>query len=108
MKGYVHEDSLFIVRDALMLITAKEKISWMRANNHFHSWLVPMNGFQDGTPYDGRPLVNSSKFTSLYNSINRYILHSLRFHCVLVHFVLDGEGTDDEERIMPTVFYTPK
>ena len=30
MKGYVHEDDLFIVHDALVLITAKDTIKWMK------------------------------------------------------------------------------
>ena len=30
MKGSVHEDDFFIVHDALVLMTAKEKINWMR------------------------------------------------------------------------------
>ena len=34
----------------------------------------------------------------LYNSLNRDILQSLFLHCVLIHFVLDGDGTDEEER----------
>ena len=29
MKGSVHEDDLFIVHDALVLITGKETIKWM-------------------------------------------------------------------------------
>ena len=44
MKRYVHEDDLFIVHDALVLMTAKEKIKWMKDNNYFHSWFLPMNG----------------------------------------------------------------
>ena len=44
----------------------------------------------------------------LDNSLNRDILHSLRFHCVLNLFVLDGEGTDEEERNMCFSFSTPK
>ena len=44
----------------------------------------------------------------LDNSINRDILHSLRFHCVLSRFVLDGEGPDEEERNMRFSFSTPK
>ena len=31
MKGSVHEDDLFIVHDALVLMTAKEAIKWMDA-----------------------------------------------------------------------------
>ena len=30
MKGSVHEDDLFIVHDALVLITVKETIEWMK------------------------------------------------------------------------------
>ena len=58
MKGSVHEDDLFIIHDALVLMTAKETIEWMKEKNHFHRWLLPMSGLQDGTPYDGRPVDN--------------------------------------------------
>ena len=108
MKGYFHEDDLFIVRDALVLMTAKETIKWMKENNFFHRWLLTMNGFQDGTPYAGRPVGNSPEFMPLDNSLNRDILQSLRFHCVLGRFFLDGEGTDKEERNMRFSFSTPK
>ena len=108
MKGSVHEDDLFIVHDALVLRTAKETIEWTKENNYFHRWLLSMNGLQDGTPYDGRPVGNSPKFMPLENSLNRYILNSLRFHCVLSRFVLDGEGTDEEERNMQSSFSTPR
>ena len=67
-----------------------------------------MNGLQDGTPYAGRPVGNSPEFMPLDNSINRDILNSLRFHCVLGRFVLDGEGTDEEERNIRFSFSTPK
>ena len=94
MKGSVHEDDFFIVHDALVLMTAKETIKGMKEKNCFHRWLLPMNGLQDGTPYAGRPVGNIPEFMCLDNSLNRDILHSLRFHFVLGRFVLDGEGTD--------------
>ena len=78
-------------------MTAKETIKWMKENNYFHRWLLPMNALQDGTPYSGRPVGNIPKFMPLYNSLNRDILHSLRFHSVLSRFFLDGKGTDEEE-----------
>ena len=34
MKGSVHEDDLFIVHDALVLMTAKETIQWMKEKNY--------------------------------------------------------------------------
>ena len=51
MKGSVHEDYFFIVHDALVLMTAKETIQWMKEKNYYHRWLLPMNGLQDGTHY---------------------------------------------------------
>ena len=80
----------------------------MKENNYFHRWLLPMNGFQDRTPYDGLPLGNSPGFMTLYNSLNRYILQFLRFLCVLNRFFLDGEVTDEEESSMRFSFSTPK
>ena len=67
-----------------------------------------MNVLQDGTPYSGRPVGNSLKFIPLDNILNRDILHSFRFHCVLIRFVLGGEVNDKEERNMCFSFSTPK
>ena len=86
MKGSVPEEDLFIVHDALVLMTSKETIIWMKENNNFHRWLLHMNGLQDRTPYAGRPVGNSPEFMPLENILNRDILHSLRFHCFLSHF----------------------
>ena len=86
IKGFVHEDDFFIVHDALVLMSAKETIKWMKEKNCFHRWFLPMNGLQDGTPYAGRPVGNSPEFMPLDNSLNRDILHSLRVHCVLSRF----------------------
>ena len=108
MKGSVHKDDLFIVHDALVLMTSKETIEWMKEKNYFQCWLLPMNGLQVRTPYAGRPVDNSPDFMHLDNSLNRDILHSLRFHCVLSRFVLDGGVTDEEERNMHFSFSTPK
>ena len=104
MKGSVHEDDFFIVHDDLVLMAAKETIQWMNEKNYFHRWLLPVNGLQDGTTYAGSPVVNSPEFMPLDNILNRYILNSLRFHCVLSRFVLDGEGPDEEDRNMQFSF----
>ena len=88
MKVSVHEDYFFIFRDVLLLLTAKEPIKWMIENNYFHRWLLPMDAFQCGIPYSVRPVGNSPEFMTLYNIINREILHSFIFHCVLSRFVL--------------------
>ena len=70
-KCSVHEDDLFIVHDALVLMTAKETITWMIDNNYFHCLLILMNLFQDGTPYSGRPVGNIPKFMPLDDNLNK-------------------------------------
>ena len=67
-----------------------------------------MNGLQDGTPNAGRPVGNRTDYIPLDNSLNRDILHSFRFHCVLSRFLLDREGTYKEDRNMRFSFSTPK
>ena len=67
-----------------------------------------MNGLQYGTPYAGKSVGNRPKLTPLYNILNTDILNTLHLHYVLRHFVLDGEVTDEEERIMRFSFSTPK
>ena len=86
MKGSVHEDDLFIIHDALVLMTSKETIIWRKENNFLYCWLMPMNGLQDETTYSGRPVGNIPNVMPLDNSLNREILHSLSFHCVLSRF----------------------
>ena len=89
-------------------MTEKETIQCIKEKNYFHRWLLPMNGFQDGTPYAGRPVGNIPEFMPLDDILNRYILYCLRFHCVLSRFLLDGEGTDEEERNMQFSLSTPR
>ena len=67
-----------------------------------------MNRFQDRTPYAGQTVGNIPKFMPLDNTLNRYILHKLRFNCVLSHFVLYGGGTDEEERNMRFSYSIPR
>ena len=51
---------------------------------------------------------NSPGFKPLYNSLNRDILHSFCFHSVLRPCILDGEGTNKEERILRFSCSTPR
>ena len=76
VKGYVHEDDFFIIHDALVLMTVKEKIIWIKEKNYLHHWLLPMNRFQDGTPYDGLHVEYSPELMPIDNSFNRDIFHS--------------------------------
>ena len=104
----MHEDDLFIFHGDLVLMTAKEKINWMRQNGYLHRWLLPLNGLQDGTPYAGRPVGKIPEFTPLDNSLNRDILKWLRINIVLSFYILDEEVNDEEERNMRFSYSTPR
>ena len=107
-KGSVNEDDLYIVHDALVLMAEKKTIKWMKQIGYLHHWLPPLNGLRDGTPYSGRPVGNIPEFMPLYNSHNRDILQSFRFHCVLSHVIIDGKETTEEERKLCFSFLTPR
>ena len=100
MKVSVHEDDLFIVHNALVLMKSKETINWTIQNSYIHIWLLPLNGLQYGAPCAGRPVGNISEFMPLDNLLNCDILHSFHMHSVLSRYILDGEETDKEERNM--------
>ena len=89
-------------------MTEKYTTTWMKDNNFFHIWFLTMNGLQNGTHYSGHPVFDSPEFIPLDNILNIDIFHSLRFHCVSSRFVIDGEGTNTEERDMRFSFSTPK
>ena len=59
MNVPVHQDNLFIVHDALVLMTVKGEITRMKDKNYLHSWLLSINGLQDGTTYAAHPVGNS-------------------------------------------------
>ena len=86
IKGSVHEEYFFIAHDSLVLIILKETIAWMKWKNYFHCWLLTMNGLQYGKPYSWLPVGNSPEFMPLVDILNRDILHSFRFYCVLSRF----------------------
>ena len=108
MKGSVHEEDFFIVHDALVLMTVKETINWMKQKGYLHRWFLPLNGLQDGTPCAGRTVGNIPEFMTLDNSLNRDILHSLRSHCVLSHSIVDREETTEDKSNFCLSFSTPR
>ena len=73
-KGSVHEVNFFMVHNALVLMTAKETINWMRQNGYLHRWLLPLNGLQYGTTYAVCTVGNSPEFMPLDNSLKCDIL----------------------------------
>ena len=44
MKASVHDEYLYIVHNALVLMTEKEAINWIKQKGYLHRWLLPLNG----------------------------------------------------------------
>ena len=107
-RGSVYEEDLFIIHYALMLMTAKETIEWMRQKGYLHIFLLSLNGLQNGTPYAGRPVGSILKSMPLDNSLHCDILHSLHFNSVLSRCILYGEVTKKSEGIMCFSYSTPR
>ena len=66
--------------------------------NFLHRWLLPFNGLQDKTRYSERTVGNITEFMPLDKNLNRDILNSLYFHCILRRFFLKCERNDEEEK----------
>ena len=92
--------NIYLLSIMLSVDDSKKDNLMDKNNNYLHRWFLPMNILQYETPYSGIPAGNSPEFIPLDNILDRYILHSLRLHCVLSRFFLDGEGTDKEDRNM--------
>ena len=108
MKGLVNDKNFSIFHNALMFITAKETINWMRQNSYLHQWLIPLNRLQDSTPYADCPVGNTPKLIPLDKLLNRDILHSLRMHIVLSRYIVDEEENTKEESNMCFSYSTPR
>ena len=106
MKGSVHEEDFFIVRDVLVLMKLKETIKWMKENNYLHCFLLHINVLQDITLYAERPVGYSPEFIPLYNSLNRDILHSLRFLASWAVFARRGGNRRGGEEYVLQFLYT--
>ena len=83
----------------------------MKQKGYLHHWFLPLNVFQDGTTYAGRPVCNNPEFMRLDNSLNSLntdILQSLSFHFVLGLSIVDGKEITEEERKLCFSVSTPR
>jgi len=90
MHGTVHENNWVFYHDALQLMTTKSTIEWMAEQNYLDRWLLPVEGLNDGTRYQGRPIGNSSELMPLDTSLNKDIHDAFTRHRALtVHLPHD-------------------
>ena len=87
MKGTIHQDDWFFYHDALSLMTSNECFEYMRKKSFngcrvYDKWLLPRNGVNRNTPYDGRCVGNSPEMMPLDNSLNDYLKESHKYHCI--------------------------
>ena len=48
----------------------------------YDKWLLPKNGVNRNTPYDGRCVGNSPEMMPLDNSLNNDLKESHKYHCI--------------------------
>jgi hypothetical protein len=61
-KNTKYESNCIFYHDALLLMTAKETISWMKKMDYWKRWLLPFNNFNteaDLCAFKGQPIGNS-------------------------------------------------
>ena len=85
IKGAAHKDDWYLYHDALALMTANVTMERMEktmvdGKSMKSRWLVPQNGVNAHTVYEGRPVGNSPKFMPLDSSLNNDIKVSLNRH----------------------------
>ena len=96
MVGTTHQDDWFFYHDALSLMISKGTMDWMEKTvidgvSIKDRWLVPQNGVNGGTVYEGRPVGNSPEFMPLDNSLNADIKRSHDYHCVVTWHCATGD-----------------
>ena len=96
MVGTTHQDDWFFYHDALSLMISKGTMDWMEKTvidgvSIKDRWLVPQNGVNGGTVYEGRPVGNSPEFMPLDNSLNADIKRSHDYHCAVTWHCATGD-----------------
>ena len=66
--------------DALSLMTAKDTIQWMKDEDIYKRWLLPVNGLNAGTIFERRPVGNSPEFMPMDNSLHKDVDDGVRRH----------------------------
>ena len=85
MQGTKHQTDWVFYHDALSLMKAKECKNWMRDKGILDRWILPLNGLNQGTNYEGHPVGNSPELmpldTNLFRDLNICVDdHILRTH----------------------------
>ena len=84
-KGTTHEDDWVFYHDALVQMTDKATVAWMKEIGVYHRWLTPSMGLNDGTVYANRPPGNSPEMMPLDCSLNKDIDDVVARHIAYTH-----------------------
>ena len=61
-------------------MTAKETMQWMREKGYLKHWVLPEQGLNAGTRFEGRPVGNSPEMMPLDCSLNNDTHEDVRKH----------------------------
>jgi hypothetical protein len=90
-EGTEHEDDWLFYHDALSLMTAKDTVAWMKEKGIYERWLLPVNGLNAGTTFEGRPVGNSPEFMPMDNSLNKDVDDGVRHHMAYTFHLKDHD-----------------
>jgi hypothetical protein len=80
MRGTKYEDSWVFMHDALIQMTCKSTIQWMKKIGIYHRWILPELDLNIGTIYAGRPVGNSPEFMPWDSSLNKDVDDAFHRH----------------------------
>ena len=80
MENTTFADSWHWYHDALVQLTDKATVDWMKLRGYYDKWILPVLGCNQGTVYDNRPVGNSPELMPLDASLNKDLKDCLNRH----------------------------
>jgi hypothetical protein len=91
-KGSMHEDDRLFYHDALSLMTARVSVEYMKEEDYFKRWILPVLGLNEDLPcYSKRPVGNLPELMSW-----DFSLHKDVHECVNRHIAISKELPEDD------------
>jgi hypothetical protein len=83
MADTIYANDWVFYHDALSLMTAKATTEWMKTNDYYKRWLLPVEGLNHGTTYEARPVGNSPEMMPWDCSLNKDVHDAFDRHRAL-------------------------
>ena len=85
------KDNFYFFHDALLLMTSKGTVEWMKEKGIYKHWLLPMKGLNEGTRYAGRPVGDSPELMPLDSTLNKDVDDAVKMHVAYISHLLNTD-----------------